>query len=102
MNTKTRIPAKFLSVEQFKAKTNSSNLEVVFNNNTKKLVLLADETDFYKVQQTIDESLPMAFILPDYVVVNEKTGETRPSTIDDACLVNVNKKESPLVHKFTL
>jgi hypothetical protein len=100
MSTKTRIPAKFLSVEQFKQKTNSSTLEVVFNNNTNKLVLLADESDFYKVQQNIDESLPMAFILPDYII--EKDGTQRPSTIDDACLINVSKKESPLVHKFTL
>lgn len=101
MSTKTtRIPAKFLSVEQFKQKINSSTLEVVYNNNTKKLVLLADESDFYKCQQSIDEKLPMAFILPDYII--ETDGTQRLSTIDDACLINVSKKESPLTHRFTL
>ena len=99
MSTTSRIPATFMSVSQFKNATSSSKLEVVFNKKSGKLTLLADESDFYKCQQDIDQHLPMAFILPNHVVMAD--GSQRPSTIDDACLINVNN-ESPLETRFTL
>lgn len=88
MSTTTQSPASFMSVSQFKTATQSDKLEVVFNKKTSKLSVLADGADFYKCQQNIDTSKPMAFLIPDGV-------------IEDACLVNV-KNESPLTIKATL
>ena len=99
MSTTNRIPATFMSVNQFKNATNSSKLDVVFNKKTNRLSVLADETDFYKCQQSIDTKKPLAFLLPSKVV--EKDGTERAGTIDDACLVNVSN-ESPLTIKATL
>lgn len=98
MSTTNRIPATFMTVNQFKNATQSTKLEVVFNKKTNRLSVLADESDFYKCQQSINVKEPMAFLLPSVVVEN---GVERPGTIDDACLVNV-KNESPLTIKATL
>ena len=78
---------KFLSIDQFKIAVNAVKIEIVFNKKTNELCVLADETDFYKCQQSIDITKSMAFALPEYIEL--KDGTRRPSTIDDACLVSV-------------
>lgn len=98
--SKKRIEATFMTVAQFKTASNSSKLEVVFNSNTNRLSVLADEFEFYKCQQTLDTGLPMAFLLPNVVV--EEDGTERAGVLEDACLVNVSKKDSPLTIKATL
>jgi len=76
-----------MNVTAFKSSINASKLEVVFNKNTNKLSVLADDS-FFRCQQNIDTTKPMAFLVPDGI-------------LEDACLVNV-KNESPLTVKATL
>jgi tetratricopeptide (TPR) repeat protein len=81
---------KFLSIDQFKMAVNAFKIEIVFNKKTNELCALADETDFYKCQQSIDITKSMAFALPEYIEL--KDGTRRPGTIDDACLVSITLK----------
>jgi hypothetical protein len=81
---------KFLSIDQFKMAVNAVKIEIVFNKKTNELCVLADETDFYKCQQSIDITKSMAFAVPEYIEL--KDGTRRPGTIDDACLVSITLK----------
>jgi tetratricopeptide (TPR) repeat protein len=81
---------KFLSIDQFKMAVNAVKIEIVFNKKTNKLCVLADETDFYKCQQSIDITKSMAFALPEYIELED--GTRRLGTIDDACLVSITLK----------
>jgi hypothetical protein len=80
---------KFLSVAAFKKAIGATNLEVVFNEKSGKLSVLADESSFFRCQQDIDSAGNMAFLVPD--------GE-----LDNACLVNTSSAGSPLTSKFSL
>ena len=79
----------FLSISGFKKAIGASNLDVVFNAKTNKLSVLADETDFYRCQQDIDQKGHMAFLVPD-------------GSLTDACLVNTSTEGSPLTKKFSV
>jgi hypothetical protein len=66
----------FLTIAAFKKAIGADKVQVVFNKNSNKLSVLADEGEFYRCQQNIDLNSRMAFLVPD--------GE-----LDNACLVNV-------------
>ena len=73
---------KFYSVASFKAKTNTATIRVVFNEKTKKISALADDSTWFKCQQTIDLKKQLAFLVEG-------------DNLSSACLVNVSTK-SPL------
>jgi hypothetical protein len=73
---------KFYSVASFKSKVGAETIRVVFNENTKKISALADDSTWFKCQQNIDLKKQLAFL-----VEGDNT--------QGACLVNVSTK-SPL------
>lgn len=79
----------FLSVAGFKKAIGASRLDIVMNEKSNKLSVLADEDTFYRCQQDIDPKGHMAFLVPD--------GE-----LDNACLVNTSTDGSPLTTQFSL
>lgn len=85
----------FMTVNAFKKAIGVNSITVVRYdqgpNATGKLSVLDEDGNFYRCQQDIDQSKPMAFLL--------KEGDS----IDNACLVNVSGTgESPLTTQFTL
>lgn len=85
--------AKFISIEDFKATFEVASMKVVANAKTNKLSLLVDGTDFVRVQQTIDNTLSMAFICED---------EADPNDMGSWCLINTKEGASPLTTKFEI
>jgi len=79
----------FLSVAAFKKAAGLSNLDIVLYPKTNKLSVLADDSTFYRCQQSIDPKGNMAFLIPDGI-------------LDDACLVNTSSEGSPLQFQFSL
>ena len=91
----TRTPVTFMSVNAFKKAIGVSSIRVVRYDQgakaTNKLSVVDEDGNFYKCQQSIDQSKPMAFLL------NEG------ASLDEACLVNVSGNgESPLTTQFEL
>jgi hypothetical protein len=84
---------KFISVEDFKATFEVANMKVVANAKTNKLSLLVDGTDFVRCQQTIDNTLPMAFICED---------DANSYDMGSWCLINTKEGASPLSTKFEI
>ena len=76
----------FLSIEQFKATTNSSKIDFMFNPSTNKLFAAANNGSSYKAQQDINIAQPVRFMY------SEAEG------FDKGCFVNVK----PLEVKFSL
>ncbi len=72
--------ATFLSISEFKTATNVATFKRVLNPATGKYSLLLDNGKFCKVQQDLDTSLEMMFIVGD----NED--------ILDGCLINCTSK----------
>lgn len=85
--------AKFISIEEFKATFEVASMRVVVNSKTGKLSLLVDNTDFVRVQQTIDNGLPMSFICED---------GADPNDMGEWCLINTKEGASPLSTKFEI
>lgn len=74
----------FLSIAAFKKATSTSKLEIVHNENSGKLSVLADDDSFFRCQQDIDPKGRLAFLVPD-------------GNLDEACLVNTKSDgASPL------
>lgn len=91
----TRNNVVFMTVNAFKKAIGVNSIKVVLydkgDNASNKLSVLDEDGNFYKCQQSIDQSKPMAFLL-------EKDG-----SLDEACLVNTkNNGESPLTTQFEL
>jgi hypothetical protein len=85
----------FMSVQAFKKAIGVSNIEIVKYdkgaNATNKLSVLDEDGNFYRCQQSIDTTKPMAFLLEEN------------ASIDEACLVNVSGNgESPLTRLASL
>jgi hypothetical protein len=66
----------FLSVDQFKNEIGVTKFEVLRNPNTNKLFMTDGGSQNFKVQQSINGSLPMKMLIPN-------------NNLDEACLVNV-------------
>jgi hypothetical protein len=78
----------FLSVADFKTKVGITSIAVVENPNTGKLFGSTDKAGYnVKVEQAIDQSLPIRFMYESEAKINE------------GCLVNVTPKTTP---KFVL
>jgi hypothetical protein len=74
----------FLSVSGFKKAISATKLEIVHNENSGKLSVLADDDSFFRCQQDIDPKGRLAFLVPD-------------GNLDEACLVNTKSDgASPL------
>ena len=91
----TREKVTFMTVNAFKKAIGVNSIEVVRydkgKNPTNKLSVVDEDGNFYRCQQSIDQSKPMAFLLKEN------------ASLDDACLVNVSGNgESPLTTQFVL
>ena len=85
----------FMSVNAFKKAIGVQSIEIVKYDKgakaTNKLSVLDEDGNFYRCQQNIDTTKPMAFLLEEN------------ASIDEACLVNVSGNgESPLTRIATL
>jgi hypothetical protein len=85
----TKQKISFLSVAGFKKAIGASRLDIVHNEKSNKLSVLADEDSFYRCQQDIDPQGHMAFLVPD-------------GDLSSACLVNTSTEGSPLTIKATI
>jgi len=74
MSTPAQPKITFMSISEFKNATGSLALEVIKNPNTDKL-FLTNGTNKWKVQQSIDNTLPMSILIQD-------------DNMEDCCLVN--------------
>ena len=95
MSNQNRTKAVFMTVNAFKKAIGVNSIKVVRYEKgekaTQKLSVIDEDGNFYKCQQSIDQSKPMAFILEEN------------ASIDEACLVNVSGTgESPLTTQFEL
>ncbi len=84
-----------MTVNAFKKAIGVSSIRVIKYDQgpkaTNKLSVVDEDGNFYRCQQSIDQSKPMAFLLEE------------GASIDDACLVNVSGNgESPLTTQFEL
>jgi hypothetical protein len=91
----SRSKVTFMSVNAFKKAIGVNKIDVVLYdqgpNATNKLSVLDEDGNFYRCQQSIDKSKPMAFLLEE------------GASLDEACLVNVSGNgESPLTTQFEL
>lgn len=91
----TRTDVIFMTVNAFKKAINVSSIKVVRYDKgdkaTNKLSVVDEDGNFYRCQQSIDQSKPMAFLLE------------KDASLDEACLVNVSGNgESPLTTQFEL
>ena len=84
----------FMTVNAFKKAVGVDSIKVVRYdkgpNATHKLSVVDEDGNFYRCQQSIDESKPMAFLLEEN------------ASLDEACLVNTTQGESPLTTQFEL
>jgi hypothetical protein len=85
----------FMTVAAFKKAAGIDSIRVVRYdkgaNATNKLSVIDDEGNFYRCQQSIDSSKPMAFLLE------------KGASLDEACLINTSGTgESPLTTQFEL
>lgn len=74
---------KFLTIAQFKAEINASELNVVKNPKSGKLFLSASNGSNYKVQGDLDVNESMCVLIPNGVIA-------------DACLINAEKSNNTL------
>jgi hypothetical protein len=85
----------FMTVNAFKKAIGVDSIRVVkydkTDKATNKLSVVDEDGNFYRCQQNIDQSKPMAFLLE------------KDASLDEACLVNVSGNgESPLTTQFEL
>jgi len=85
----TRSKVTFMTVNAFKKAIGVNSIQVVRYDKgekaTNKLSVLDEDGNFYRCQQSIDTSKPMAFLIEEN------------ASLDEACLVNVSGTgESPL------
>lgn len=95
MANKINTPAKknnvrFLNMAQFLKETGHTSLDLVDNEKSGKVSVLAEDGTFYKAQQDIDPEGRMAWILD------------KEADISEACLINVSGDGSPLTVKASL
>lgn len=81
---------RFLNMAQFLSQTGHTNLELVHNEKSGKLSVLAEDGTFYKAQQDLDADKRMAWIMG------------KNDEITEACLINVSGDGSPLKTLATL
>lgn len=85
----SRSKVTFMTVNAFKKAIGVNSIQVVRYDKgdkaTNKLSVLDEDGNFYRCQQSIDTSKPMAFLIEEN------------ASLDEACLVNVSGNgESPL------
>lgn len=76
-----------MGVKEFKAAIGATMIEVLVSPTTGKLFASASNGKNYKVEQALDVTKAMVFIIP----VNEATGEELD--YDQACLINKRETE---------
>jgi hypothetical protein len=91
----TRNNVVFMTVNAFKKAIGVDSIDIVLYDGgdtpSNKLSVIDEDGNFYKCQQSIDQSKPMAFLLE------------KDASLDEACLVNVSGNgKSPLTKQFSL
>ena len=71
-----------VGIKEFKQAIGADTIDVVLNPGTNKLFAAASNGKNYKVEQTLDVTKAMVFLVPN----NEETGEEMD--YDNACLIN--------------
>jgi hypothetical protein len=95
MSTQRNNNVVFMTVNAFKKAVGIDSIRVVRYDQgpkaTNKLSVVDEDGNFYRCQQSIDQSKPLAFLLE------------KGASLDEACLVNTSGTgESPLTTQFEL